>query len=40
MARHATSGKSKTEVLMTPKRKGEPLKKERPGSDLVKLFTK
>jgi hypothetical protein len=31
MARHGSSGKSKTEVLMTPKRRGEPLKKERQG---------
>jgi hypothetical protein len=31
MARHASPVKNKTEVVMTPKRKGEPLKKERPG---------
>ena len=31
MSRHASSGKSRTEVVMTPKRKGESLKRERPG---------
>lgn len=31
MARHTSPGKSKTEVAVTPKRKGESLRKERPG---------
>jgi len=30
-AQHASPTKSKTEVVMTPKRKGQSLKKERPG---------